>query len=123
MDRRILIIDSEKKDIDILKYYIKENSSNVSIYYATSGRNGLAAAVKYKPHLIFIDFNLPDIEGFKLCQKIKTDDRINEARVIFLTHMAEDINRAYNNGAEDYIIKHPSPFFLMEKINTHLYAS
>jgi YesN/AraC family two-component response regulator len=77
------------------------------IITAENGKEGLRKTIDKYPDLIISDIMMPEMDGFELCQKIKTDERISHIPVILLTAKA-DLDSKINGldfGADDYVTK------------------
>jgi serine phosphatase RsbU (regulator of sigma subunit) len=90
---------------------------------ATSGMKALdIAAAAEKPDLILLDVVMPEMDGYEVCRRLKTDPSTREIPVIFLTAQteAEDETRGFEVGAVDYIHKPFSPAVAKARVHTHL---
>lgn len=109
--KKILIIDDEE-DFD---YFVKlnlERGGNFEVITATSGKEGLKAALTQKPDLILLDILMPHMDGFEVLQRLSNaQPDIRRIPIIMLTASRESRNifRAKNFGISDYIMK---PFSL-----------
>jgi two-component system, sensor histidine kinase and response regulator len=88
----------------------------------TTGRQALLAAERVQPALILLDINMPDINGYEVCERLKANPALADIPVIFLTALTDvaDKVRAFQVGGVDYITK---PFQLEEvhaRVQTHL---
>lgn len=101
--RRILIVEDERKIADTLKMGLEENAFEVEVAY--DGKIGRQILSNRRFDLVILDINLPEINGFSLCQSIRhmSPDTI----IIMLTSMSSLDNKieGYNAGADDYMIK------------------
>ena len=110
----ILMIEDNECDIDIVKNIFEQSSYPLNVCVARSGEeaieylykeNNYASAIT--PKLIFLDLNLPLMNGFELLDRINQDDDLRKIPVIVLTtsyHIA-DINNAYERCISCYITK------------------
>ena len=113
MKTRILLIEDDPALRKLLKEALPE--SIFMIDTAETGREGLDTAVKRKPDLILLDWNLPDLNGFEVCKYIKQNKECAHIPIIMVTVYSE-LNRkvsALEVGADDYITK---PFEIEELI-------
>ena len=78
-----------------------------------NGEKGLKELEKYSPKLILLDIILPDINGFEICKKIKSNEKIKNIPVYYITAMTESkvITKIEETGANGYFLK---PFKLEE---------
>lgn len=109
----ILIVEDDRELNLGLSYSLeKENYSTISVYSLKEAKN---TYLSKSIDMILVDVNLPDGEGFELCQWVK---RQREIPVLFLTarDLEEDALRGYELGADDYITKPFSVNILLKKI-------
>lgn len=106
--KNILIVDDEPKIAESVSAYLA--SKGFGVFTAKTGREALDIFAKENLALIILDLMLPDINGERVCQEIRTQSRIP---VIMLTAKVEedDMLEGLNLGADDYIKK---PFSLKE---------
>ena len=111
---RILVIDDEK--LICWSFEKKLSKAGYVVKSAESGEEGLLIFEDFNPHIIFLDNNLPGIQGIEL---IKTLKSLNEdVQVVFMTayESVEIAVKAIRNGASDYLRKP----FAFEEINVML---
>jgi DNA-binding response OmpR family regulator len=118
--KRVLIVDDEP---DILKTVIfRLKKAGYQIITAKDGKTGLELAKKEKPDLILLDVTLPLINGYEVCQRLKSDDNFKKIPVIFLTASVADkiTDKTKASGANDYIIKPFEPEELLNKVKKYI---
>ena len=98
----------------ISKFLIEHfQSKGYSCLSVLNGEKGLKELEKYSPKLILLDIILPDINGFEICKKIKSNEKIKNIPVYYITAMTESkvITKIEETGANGYFLK---PFKLEE---------
>ena len=108
MNEKILVVDDEKEIADLLEVYLKNDNYIVHKYY--NGIEALECIQKTEIDLAILDVMLPDIDGFRICQKIRENFYFP---VIMLTAKIDDGDKimGLTIGADDYITK---PFNILE---------
>ncbi|MCL1823983.1 MAG: diguanylate cyclase [Oscillospiraceae bacterium] len=104
MPGKILIVDDEKSNLDVLIHVLK---NDYTVYPAKSGEAALKRAADIIPDLILLDIIMPDMNGFEVLVQLKNDELTEHIPVIFITGLsnAEDEKRGLVLGAADYITK------------------
>lgn len=114
----ILLIEDNSGDVRLTIEALKEQQINNNLHVVNDGeealaflRNEGAYAAAPRPHLIFLDLNLPKRHGREVLAEIKNDERLKRIPVIVLTTSKsdEDIAKSYDLHANCYIIK-PADF-------------
>lgn len=114
---RILIIEDEITIAQLERDYFEINGFNVDLCH--SGLEGLKLALEGDYNLIIIDLQLPALDGFELCRRIREE---KEVPIFIVSAKKEEIDklRAFNLGADDYITKPFSPSELVARAKAHL---
>jgi DNA-binding response OmpR family regulator len=101
--RKILLVEDEQKIADTLKLGLTENGYYVEVAY--DGTIGWKLFETHSFNLIILDINLPGINGYELCRRIRVADP--QVPFIMLTALSSlnDKIEGYDAGADDYIIK------------------
>lgn len=105
MASKILIVDDEPSITIPLQFLMEQNQFEVMVVH--SGEEALAAIERFVPDLILLDVMLPTVDGFQVCQNLKSDPRRKTIKVVFLSAMTRDMDIAKGNtlGADAYITK------------------
>ncbi len=100
----ILIVEDHA---DVRKYIKGKLEDSYSVMEASNGADGLVIARSRIPDLVISDIMMPEMDGFELCEKLKTDNLTSHIPVILLTARAEDNDRlaGLETGADAYLTK------------------
>ncbi len=116
----IMVVDDNPANLKLLEDMLLQQGHEVRSF--PLGRLALAAAAKAPPSLILLDINMPEMNGYEVCQRLKSNPALADIPVIFLSALNEvhDKVEAFRTGAVDYISK---PFQFEEvhaRVETHL---
>ncbi|MDM8557124.1 diguanylate cyclase [Desulfococcaceae bacterium HSG7] len=117
---KILIVDDEKINLDVMVSLLKPNYRTVA---AKKGEMALKRLEKPPlPDLILLDIMMPGMDGYEVCRKIKQIPEARDIPVIFITAKTEvqDEAEGFQAGAVDYITKPFSPLIVMARVKTHI---
>ena len=106
---KVLVVDDEESIVDMLATALRFTGYEVTS--AASGFDALRTVKESRPDLIVLDVNMPDVDGFEVCRRIRRDGI--DSPVIFLTarDAPEDLRAGFSHGGDDYLTK---PFSLEE---------
>ena len=99
---KVLLVDDDVELLDLLTYALRRRGYRVTT--AINGQEALDRFEASRPDLILLDGNIPKIDGFEVCRRIRLD---GNTPIIMLTARGdeEDIVRGLQLGADDYIVK------------------
>ena len=102
---KILIVDDEKNILLVFKKALQSTGYQVST--ATDGVEALDKASEISPDLILLDIVLPKLNGFMVYEALKEEPKTEDIPVIFISAKSEeeDIRKAEELGAKDYLVK------------------
>lgn len=117
---RVLIVDDVSKNIQLVANFLKQ--AGYEINYALSGKTAIQHIKKEQFDLILLDIMMPEMDGFEVCEKLKSDPKTHDLPIIFLTAKTdiESITKAFNVGGVDYITKPFNKAELLIRVKTHL---
>ena len=103
--KTVLIIDDQPFFITMQQNLLQRQGYRVVT--AANGQDGLAKAKQHKPNLILLDIEMPGMDGFAVCEKLKQDEHLKHIPVIILTATqdAKLNDRAFKAGAEITLLK------------------
>jgi phosphate regulon transcriptional regulator PhoB len=118
--QRIAIVEDEADIVELIRYNLKKEGFEVESF--ERGREALDALRRSPADLVLLDIMLPDEDGFEICKKMRSDDRLKAMPVIFLTARGEEIDRVLGLelGADDYVVKPYSPRELVARVKAVL---
>ncbi len=116
---KILLVEDIPENITALAVNLR---NDYQLVVATNGIDALEAISTERPDLILLDVNMPGMDGYEVCRKLKAQATTCDIPVIFITAMSElqDEERGFELGAVDYITKPISPSILRARVKTHL---
>jgi len=116
----ILIVDDSQDHLDLVLEMLTQEGYQVNT--ATNGTTALQLAQTTSPHLILLDINLPDLNGYEVCRRLKTDNATADIPVIFVSALTEtlDKTKAFAVGGVDYVTKPFQVEEILSIIKTHL---
>jgi PleD family two-component response regulator len=114
----ILIIDDQLENLRVLSEILKHQGYRIR--QAINGTSALRAIQSSPPDLILLDIKMPDMDGYEVCQKLKSDPQTEEIPIIFISGLNEvwDKVRAFEVGGVDYISKPFQVEEVMARIET-----
>jgi len=116
----ILVVDDTPANLRLLSGMLKNEGYKVRP--VPNGKLALQAAESNPPDLILLDINMPEMDGYDVCQHLKQDENLREIPVIFISALTETMDKvkAFTVGGVDYVTK---PFQFEEvqaRVETHL---
>jgi two-component system, sensor histidine kinase and response regulator len=116
----IMIVDDNPANLKLLEDMLLQEGHKIRSF--PLGRLALEAVKKHSPDLILLDINMPEMNGYEVCERLKSIKELASIPVIFLSALGEteDKVKAFQAGAVDYVSK---PFRLDEvhaRVETHL---
>ena len=103
--RKVLVVDDEEMNRKILSFML--DSYSYTSDTATNGKEALEKVTSFGPDLIFLDIMMPQMDGFEVCRRLKTDPATRHIPIVMVTAMADrDARiRCLEAGANDFITK------------------
>lgn len=120
MENKILIVDDIAKNIQMAMNILK--NEGYKMFYAKSGEMAINLIKEHDFSLILLDIMMPNMDGFEVCSKLKSDAQTKDIPIIFLSgkDSSQDIELAYEIGGIDYVVKPFISIELITKVNTYV---
>ena len=117
---KILIVDDTPANLAVITETLSSHSYPTAA--VTSGERALQWLETFEANLILLDVQMPGMDGFETCQKIKDNASTTDIPIIFITALSniDSIAKGFSLGAVDYIIKPFQDSELLARVNTHL---
>jgi putative two-component system response regulator len=115
----ILIVDDEPINLAILRDILDKQ---YDVVFARSGAEALEAVAKHRPALILLDVQMPGMNGYEVCLRLKASATTEDIPVIFVTTLGSDWQEeaGFAAGCVDYITKPVSASVVHARVRTHL---
>jgi signal transduction histidine kinase len=116
----VLIAEDSATQAQNLQHVLENNGHRVAI--AANGKLALAAAQRHKPALVISDVVMPEMDGYELCSRIKSDGRLSDVPVILVTTLSDpqDVIRGLECRADNFILKPYNADNLLNRIQSLL---
>src|SRR4030095_2717456 len=118
--RSIVIVEDDEDIADSIRYNLEREGYILRL--AKSGEDALGLILDRLPNLIILDLNLPNINGFSLCRRLRAEPSTARVPILMLTARSDEADKVLglNLGADDYITKPFSMRELMARVNAAL---
>jgi CheY-like chemotaxis protein len=106
----ILVIDDDMEDIELFIEAFSTIDTGYNIFSANNGEEGLEIARNIIPNIIFLDINMPVMNGRETLLALRKEESLKDTATCMLstTSNAEEIQSYYAAGAHSFIVKPPS---------------
>lgn len=121
MNQQCVILLVEDSATQALEYSYHLRAHGFSVLRAEDGITALTMTDEYRPQAIVLDVNLPGMDGFQVCRRLKRDPELHHIPIVMLTvaDSADDTLLGLESGADDYI---PKDSFAPQNLITTLNA-
>lgn len=116
----VLIVDDEQPIVDLVRFTLEDDQ--VRVVEARDGIQALEMARAERPDLIFLDVQLPRLNGFEVCRRLRQEPALERAKIVMLTAASREADRAQGQaaGADEYLTKPFSPLKLLSLVQSLL---
>src|SRR5262245_10811792 len=121
--RSVVIVEDDEDIAESIRYNLERESYRIRI--AASGEDDLNLILDRPPNLILLDLNLPGMNGFEICRRVRAESATAKVPILMLTARADETDKVLglNMGADDYITKPFSMRELVARVNAALRRS
>jgi DNA-binding response OmpR family regulator len=121
--RAIVIVEDDEDIAESIRYNLEREGFRIRV--ARSGEDALASILDRLPDLIILDLNLPQMNGFELCRRLRAESTDARVPILMLTARGDEADKVLglNLGADDYITKPFSMRELVARVNAALRRS
>lgn len=119
--RSILVVDDTPDSLRFVAGILSEQGCK-AVRLSPNGKHALATINKKIPDLVLLDVNMPDINGYEVCRRLKADEKTKDIAVIFLTGLDDEEAevKGFGLGAVDFVTKPIQAQPLLARVRTHL---
>ena len=116
----VLIVDDNPQNVELLQAFLE--SLPVKIITAVDGLDALNKVAEHSPDLILLDIMMPQMSGFQVCRRIKSDPKTRDIQVLMVTALNElgDIEQANEVGTDDFVSKPVNKIELLTRVKSLL---
>ncbi len=117
MPSKVMVADDDEGILELVAATFG-TLGDVEVLLARDGKEALDIVRREKPNIIFLDIQMPKMDGYEVCFVLKRDPATAPIKIVMLTGLADqfDRRRAMALGADDYFTKPFSPMALLEKV-------
>jgi CheY-like chemotaxis protein len=116
--RGVLIVDDDQFIRRLIATTL-EDVTRLELHEAADGLEALEVAQRVLPALVFLDVDMPNLDGIEACRRLRADERTSEATIVMLTAASGDSveSRAEQAGADLFLTKPFSPLDLLRLVD------
>ena len=118
--RSVVVVEDDEDVADSIRYNLEKEGFRVRV--ASTGERALSLILERPPNLILLDLNLPHMNGFELCRRLRAEAATSQVPIVMLTARTEESDKVLglNMGADDYVTKPFSIRELVARVNAAL---
>ena len=121
--QRILVIEDNEQNIYMITYLLEH--AGYEVLQARHGREGIALAATKSPDLIVLDIQLPEMDGYEIARRLRTDTALSSVPIVAVTSyaMVGDKERVLDAGCTGYLEKPIDTDTFVESISSFMMRS
>ncbi len=103
----VLYVEDNASNIELIEQILTNQRSNIRLVTTMQGGQAVKLAIDYRPDLILLDLNLPDMHGSKVLKQLLEDERTSNIPVVVISAdaMPQQLEKLRKAGARDYLTK------------------
>lgn len=115
--RRVLIVDDDPSIVDLLLEMLRRDT-RFEVETATTGYDAGLMTERFRPHLIVLDYMLPDLNGDVVCERIRSNPNLKETKILFVSGVVERdrIEHLLRTGGNGFLKKPFTVATLLDEI-------
>src|SRR3954453_18877702 len=116
----VLIVDDNPQNVELLQAFVERLP--VRIITAGDGLEALRQVAENNPDLVLLDIMMPQMSGFQVCRRLKSDPKTRDIQILMVTALNElgDIEQASECGTDDFVSKPVNKFELITRVKSLL---
>ena len=116
----ILIVDDNPENLRVLSSLLSKEGYRIRV--AKDGKQALATIEESEPDLLLMDVQMPKMDGFEVCRRIKKNKKLKEFPIIFISALGDSFNKkvGFEAGAVDYVDKPIDADEVKARVKVHL---
>ncbi len=108
--RRILVVDDDPIIVETIVQALEEDEYDYEVISASDGFEAGIQVNHFKPHILILDIMMPDIKGYEVCKKIKSDEDTKDTKIIVLSaYLDEEKFKEMKENGADVCFSKPLP--------------
>jgi len=118
--KKILLVDDSSTMLMMEQMVL--SSGGYQLITAKDGEAAVQAALTHQPDLVLLDVVMPKMDGFEVCRRLRESDLTRSTPIIMVTTRGEEshVEKGFQSGCNDYVIKPINPMELLSKIKNLL---
>ena len=116
MTQSVLIVDDDAFIRKLISTTL-EDIAGFALVEAADGEEALKAAVRHRPRIVFLDVDMPHLDGLRVCRALRAVADLDETRIVMLTAGTEHEHDARAAGADLFLTKPFSPLDLLRLVD------
>ena len=120
VEEKILVVDDNAEVLEKTRNLLSQ--VGYSVIMCHSGEEALALLNKERVDLVLLDINMPSLNGYEVCLRIRQSFALDDLPIIFLTSRedSDSVTKGFHAGASDFVSKNALADILLSRVNVHI---